>query len=275
LRGLAAAEVAKRPGSVPKHAQLAAVTKQGQEGPKSTGLKDEVAACRAVSCNVSKSPDSLFAHIGLMAAKELNKDWHSTSLDDDLGLLGGSGSDVGEGPGSFELHQSMWRPEELNEAAYDASFNYSLDRGVALFGKEFPELGRSLNLLVDLVGKYTLHHLGKLLVELYIASVRRPINTAHCPSQGARTRSGTYLALDVTTLIIAVWGCAQRRTGLITASDATALGQVLFTFGSTDLDLLLFAAATELVRLEGGLRLEGVAAMLWDILLRHGSSTGA
>jgi hypothetical protein len=207
-----------------------------------------------------------------MAAEELNKDGHSASLDDDLGLLGRPRRDVGERPSCLELHKGMWRPEKLNEATHNAGLDHSLNRGVTLLGEEFPELGCSLDLLVDLFGKDTLHHLGEILIELYTV---RQYGSSQKKRYGVcrderGVLGGTHLAFDVTTLVIAVWGCTERSTRLIPSGNATALREVLLTFGAANLDLLLFAAATELVRLEGGLRLESVAAMLWDVPIRHG-----
>jgi hypothetical protein len=80
----------------------------------------------------------------------------------------------------------------------------------------------------------------------------------------------TNLALDVAALIVAVGGSTQRRAGLVSSGDATTLCEVLLSLCSADLDLLLLAAATELVGLEGALGLEGGAAMFGDVLVSHG-----
>lgn len=69
LRGLASAEVAEGPGGIPKHAQLAAVTKKGQKRLESAAAEDIIAAMRAVSGNVAQGPDGLFADIGLRIRK--------------------------------------------------------------------------------------------------------------------------------------------------------------------------------------------------------------
>jgi hypothetical protein len=151
LRGLATAEVAQGPGSVPEHAQLAAVSKKCEKWAKGASLENEVAACGAITGNVSESPDSLFPDIWLVAAEELDEDGHGARLNDDLGLQGRTRGDVGEGPGSLELHQSVRRPQELDKPADDASLDYSLNRRVSLLGQELAELGRCLNLLVDLL----------------------------------------------------------------------------------------------------------------------------
>ena len=77
------------------------------------------------------------------------------------------------------------------------------------------------------------------------------------------------LALDVAALIVAVGGSAQRRAWLVAAGDATTLCEVLLALRPADLDLLLLAAAAELVRLERALRLERGAAMFGDVLVSH------
>jgi hypothetical protein len=84
----------------------------------------------------------------------------------------------------------------------------------------------------------------------------------------------THLPLGVAALIVAVGSGAERGTGLVAASNTTALCEVLLALGPADLDLLLLAAAAELVRLEGALGLEGCAAMLGDVLVGHGCGDG-
>ena len=80
----------------------------------------------------------------------------------------------------------------------------------------------------------------------------------------------TDLPLDVAALIVAVGCRSQRGTGAVgAAANTAALCEVLFTLRPADLDLLLLAAAAELVRLEGALGLEGCAAVLGDVLVSH------
>lgn len=82
---------------------------------------------------------------------------------------------------------------------------------------------------------------------------------------------GTYLGLCGGGLIVTVGGGTKGSTrSVLTGADASSLGQVLLTLGLADLDLLLLAAAAELLRLEGVLRLELSAAMLGDVALSHG-----
>jgi hypothetical protein len=80
----------------------------------------------------------------------------------------------------------------------------------------------------------------------------------------------TNLALNVAALIFTVGGSSQRRAGLVSSRNATTLCEVLLSLCSANLDLLLLAAATELVGLEGALGLEGGAAMFGDVLVSHG-----
>lgn len=87
LRSLSSAEVAECPSRVPKHAQLAAVTEQGQQGPQGACVEDKVPACGAITSNVTKSPNSLFSDVGFMAAEQFDENGNGASLDDDLCLL--------------------------------------------------------------------------------------------------------------------------------------------------------------------------------------------
>lgn len=90
------------------------------------------------------------------------------------------------------------------------------------------------------------------------------------PEQRLSMEGYTDLPLDVAALIVAVRCGTQRRTRPVSAAaNTTALCEVLFTLRPADLDLLLLAAAAELVRLEGTLGLEGRAAVLGNVLVSH------
>ena len=65
--------------------------------------EDDITAAGAVSCNVSKSPNSLLLDISNRAAQQLDEERHCSSLNNELGLHRGSGSDVGKSPGSLKL----------------------------------------------------------------------------------------------------------------------------------------------------------------------------
>jgi hypothetical protein len=80
----------------------------------------------------------------------------------------------------------------------------------------------------------------------------------------------TDLALDVAALIVAVRGSTQRRSGLVAPGDAATLCEVLLALRPADLDLLFFAAAAELIGLEGALGLERGAAVFGDVFVGHG-----
>lgn len=134
LRGLATAEVAKRPGSIPEHAKLAAVTEEGQEGLEGAAAEDVVAAVGAVSGNVAESPDRLLADIGFRAREELDEYGDGTSLDNDLGLGGRARGDVRQGPGGLELNERVGGAEEFDETAHDTSLDDLLNGRVALLG---------------------------------------------------------------------------------------------------------------------------------------------
>ena len=81
----------------------------------------------------------------------------------------------------------------------------------------------------------------------------------------------TYCALGVGALIVTVWRSAERRTRatLATVTNASPLGEVLLALLLADLDLLLLTTAAQLIGLESVLRLEGGAAVLGDITVRH------
>lgn len=67
LWGLPTAEVAQGPGGVAEHAQLTAIVDEVQERAQGTSTQHEVAAVRAVTGNVTQSPDGLFTDIRLGA----------------------------------------------------------------------------------------------------------------------------------------------------------------------------------------------------------------
>lgn len=167
LRGLATAEVAEGPCSVAEHGKLAAVAEEVEKRLEGTAAQDVVTAVRAVTGNVAEGPDGLLANIGLRAGKELDEDGDGTGFDDDLSLGGRAGGNVGQGPSSFELDKSVRGSEEFDETADDTSLDNFFDRGIALLGEKLTELGRGLDLLLNLVGEDTLDHLGEVLAELH------------------------------------------------------------------------------------------------------------
>lgn len=129
-------------------------------------MQDIVAACGAVSSDVTKSPDCLLPNVGLVAAEQLDENRNRARLDNDLCLLCRARGNVGERPCGLKLHQCVWGAEELDKSADNARLDNSLNRRVALFGKEFSEFCGRLDLLVDLLGENSLYHLRKLFVEL-------------------------------------------------------------------------------------------------------------
>ena len=82
----------------------------------------------------------------------------------------------------------------------------------------------------------------------------------------------TYRTLGVGSLIVTVRRSTERstRSALATVANASPLGEVLLALLLADLDLLLLAAAAELIGLESVLCLESGAAVLGDITVRHG-----
>jgi len=243
LGGLATAEVAKCPSSIAEHAKLTAIAEKVKKRLKSTAAEDIVTAVRAITSDVAEGPDGLFPDIRLGASKKLDENRDSASLNDNLCLSGGAGCDVGQSPGSLELDQGVRGSQELDKTTNDAGLDDLLDRGVALLGKKLSELRCGLNLRIDLVREDTLHHLRKVLIQLGLG------------------RSG---------LIITIRGGTERSTrAVLTGSNTSTLGQVLLTLGLSNLDLLLLATTTELLRLEGILGLELSSAMLGNVSLSH------
>lgn len=101
---------------------------------------------------------------------------------------------------------------------------------------------------------------------------RRPDRRVGITRQGEQRRGeegiSPYLGLGRGRLIIAVRCGAERCAGSVGA-DASPLCEVFLALGLADLNLLLLAAAAKLLRLEGVLRLELVAAMLGDVAIGH------
>jgi hypothetical protein len=60
----------------------------------------------------------------------------------------------------------VWGSEELDKSADDTSLDDFFNRRVSLFGQQFSELGRGLDLEVDLVREDAGYHLRKILVQL-------------------------------------------------------------------------------------------------------------
>src|SRR4051812_41368868 len=98
LRRLSTAEIAEGPGGVPQHAQLPAVAKQSKERTERPLLQNKIPARRAISGNVTESPNSLLTDIWLVAAEQLDENWDCTSFNYHLCLLSGAGCDVRESP---------------------------------------------------------------------------------------------------------------------------------------------------------------------------------
>jgi hypothetical protein len=163
---LATAEVAERPGSISQHAQFPAVTQEIEERTESSLLENKITASWAITGDVAKRPHSLLTDIWLVAAEEFDKDRDSAGFNDNLSLLGRAGGNVCESPGGLELYQSVGRAQELDESADHAGLNDPLDRWISFFRQQFSEFGGGLDLLVDLLGKDTLDHLGQFFVKL-------------------------------------------------------------------------------------------------------------
>lgn len=60
----------------------------------------------------------------------------------------------------------MWAAEEFDEPRHNVAGNDTLDGRVFLLGEELAELGRALELCVEIFAEDALDHLGQLLGEL-------------------------------------------------------------------------------------------------------------
>jgi hypothetical protein len=58
-RVLSTAEIGESPSGIAKHGELVVLVKEGEQRHQCVLAKDNIAAARAVSCDVSKSPNSL------------------------------------------------------------------------------------------------------------------------------------------------------------------------------------------------------------------------
>jgi hypothetical protein len=82
----------------------------------------------------------------------------------------------------------------------------------------------------------------------------------------------TYLALDSTGLVVALSGghATSDTNTAIPGLDTSSLGQVLFSFLLSNLDLLFLTTTAQFVRTELVPGLVLGAAMLWDVAFGHG-----
>ena len=79
------------------------LAQESQKRTKSSLLQDIIAALWAITRNVSKSPDGLFANIIDSGRKQLDEFWNSSCANDSLSVIGCTRCDICERPRSFEL----------------------------------------------------------------------------------------------------------------------------------------------------------------------------
>lgn len=151
LGHLAAAKIAECPSSIPQHAELATISQQVKQRLQGTAAQDKVSALGAITGNIAQSPHSLFPNIGFRTSQQFDKDWHSSSLNNHLGLRGGTGSNIGQSPSSLELNQSVSGSQKFDEATNNAGLDNFFYWGVALLRQELTEFRCGLDLQVDLV----------------------------------------------------------------------------------------------------------------------------
>lgn len=100
LRVLTTTEVAERPCGAPQHAKFVLLAEESEQGPESTLLENVVAAFGAVTGDIAKGPDGLFADIENRRAEQIDELGDGAGLDNSLS---DSTSNVCQSPGSFKL----------------------------------------------------------------------------------------------------------------------------------------------------------------------------
>lgn len=79
----------------------------------------------------------------------------------------------------------------------------------------------------------------------------------------------TYLALVAPDFVIAIGATKCDFWPASRAGNASPLREVFFSLLPTDLDLLFFSSAPQLIWLECVLGLELCTTMFWDVSFRH------
>ena len=161
---LAAAKVGEGPRGVAEHGELGVLVELLQERVKRVLREHEIAALGGVASDVAEGPHRLLADVVGGRSEELDEDGDRSRIDDDAGVLGGSGRDVGERPRSLELELGeRLALEKLDKVGHHASLDDLLDGGRALDGEELAEGGGGLDLDPGIVGLDALDHLGQAL----------------------------------------------------------------------------------------------------------------
>ena len=94
LRAFPAAEVGKCPRRVSLHAKFVILAQKPQKRPQGALLKNVISANRAVTRDVSQSPNGLFADIEDRGREQPDELWDGIGIDDHLGVVSGSGSNI-------------------------------------------------------------------------------------------------------------------------------------------------------------------------------------
>lgn len=147
-----------------------------QQGPESALLEYVISALRAVAGDVAQRPNCLLTDIEDGGRKKVDELGDSVGVDNDLGVLLGTGSDVGQSPCSFELRISsinhlvrkaskrthlkhrLTSTQELHEPRHDTALDDAFDWGILFFRKQLAEFGRRVKLTLRVVGEHALDH---------------------------------------------------------------------------------------------------------------------
>merc|ERR1719457_402301 len=104
-RVLVAAQVHDNPCHVPEEADGNLGVDEAEKGLNHVQGNHVIAKLGSVANDVTKSPNCLLAHILMIGSQKLQKQQHSTCINNRLGLLRSSRRDVGESPSSLELQR--------------------------------------------------------------------------------------------------------------------------------------------------------------------------
>ena len=91
---------------------------------------------------------------------------------------------------SNDLDGRMWARQELDKARDDATGDYSINRWVVLFGKQFPQLGRRIELSLRIVREHARNYVRSELREVNNTLSRDQPKTLLTDVPGSSSESG-------------------------------------------------------------------------------------
>ena len=120
LRVLSSAEVTKGPCRVSQHAYFVIFTKKCEEWSQCALLKNIIPAMRAVTCNISQSPNSLFTDIKDRGGKEVDEFWDGSSLNYNLRMGCSSRCDISQSPSGLKLQRKF----SISKSSVNQTFTF-------------------------------------------------------------------------------------------------------------------------------------------------------